>query len=180
MILFSRGIGPIPVAVVLREKHQSTLGVTEIPIETGAKITDHAYIEPKRLSLEFADQFAAATWAALVRFQESRQPFVAVSGLSVYPNMLVKELHAERDRLTSRILKGEAVLQEVILVSTARVPGGEGGAEGASKVSAEKAGDATTADRASGTVTRGDQANAVTTPTVNRSVLNRVFNGGGQ
>src|SRR5690606_6989980 len=83
MILFSGAIGPVPVSVILKEDHKSSLGITENPIETGAKVTDHSYVEPKRLSLDFADENAAATYNALVRFQESRVPFVAVSGLYV-------------------------------------------------------------------------------------------------
>lgn len=167
-ILFSGAIGPIPVNVVLTESHVSTLGITENPIETGAKITDHAYVEPKRLTLDFADAGAAETYNALVRFQESRVPFSIVSGLYVYTNMLIKALKADRDDSFSRILKGSAELQEVIIVETAYAaaeqnsqPSQSGQAGGkkstnAASPSKAKAGDAATRDRASGVVQRGD------------------------
>ena len=67
-ILFSSRIGPVSIECIIREKHSSALGITELPIETGAKITDHSYVEPKRLELDFADSGAADTWNALVRF----------------------------------------------------------------------------------------------------------------
>lgn len=174
-ILFSGAIGPIPVSVVLTESHSSTLGITENPIETGAKITDHAYVEPKRLTLDFADANAALTYNALLRFQESRVPFTVVTGLYVYSNMLIRSLKAERDDTFSRILKGSADIQEVIIVETAyasadqdsEVPdsGQPGGAKSTKSASPSKgrAGDATTRDRVSGSVQRGD-APAKTAP----------------
>ena len=142
-ILFSSAIGPVLVDVIIRESHESSLGITQIPIESGASVTDHSYIEPKRLVLAFADSNAALTYGALVRFQESRVPFTVVSGLYVYTSMLIANLTADRDETTSRIVAGVAQLQQVILVSTQ----GSGG----------KTGDAATADRTTSTVGRGDQ-----------------------
>jgi len=188
MILFSGLIGPIPVSVVMREEHDASLGITENPIETGAKVTDHAYVEPKKLTLEFADGNAAATYNALVRFQEARVPFVCVSGLFIYRNMLIKSLHASRDARTSKILDGRVELQEVIIVSTAytsteatandpQSTGAPGGAQStqSARPTPERAGDPVTADRASGTVMRGDAGTTTPTPAENRSVLSGMF-----
>lgn len=188
MILFSGLIGPIPVSVIMKEGHRSTLGITENPIETGAKVTDHSYVEPKKLTLDFADANAAATYNALVRFQESRTPFTAVSGLYLYRNMLIKSLSAERDAQTSRILKGTAELQEIIIVSTAYTasegdanspqsqgkPGGANSTQSA-RPTTERAGDAPTADRAAGTTMRGDAPEVTVTPAQNQSILSGLF-----
>ena len=165
-ILFSGAIGPVPVSVIMREIHISTLGITEYPVETGAKVTDHAYIEPKKLELEFADEFAVATYNTLVRFQESRVPFTIVSGLFVYTNMLIREISADRDAEFSQVLNGRAALQEVIIVSTAHVAG-------SSAAKNTKNSDAATQDRTSGTVNRGDQATKTVPPDQNRSILDR-------
>lgn len=190
MILFSGAIGPIPISVILSERHNSSLGITENPIETGAKITDHAYVEPKRLTLEFADGNAAATYNALVRFQESRVPFVAVSGLFVYQDMLIKNLIAERDYRTSRILSGKAELQQVLIVSTAYTategespsplnnkkaePGGKK-STGAARPTPERANGDVTKDRASGTTMRGDAPAKTIPPAENRSIASRMI-----
>lgn len=195
MILFSGAIGPIPVSVVMTERHTSSLGITENPIESGAKITDHAYIEPKRLTLEFADANAAATYSTLVRFQESRVPFTCVSGLFVYQNMLIKSLDAHRDADTSRILDGKVELQEVLIVSTAYTstegdsnssnssnsgkskkgePGGKKSTKSA-RPTKERATDSVTKDKASGTTMRGDASPTTTTPTENKSIASRMF-----
>lgn len=187
MILFSKTIGPIPVSVIVKENHRSSLGITENPIETGAKITDHAYVEPKRLELEFADANAAATYNALVRFQEARVPFTVVSGLYVYTNMLIKGLSADRDHKTANVLSGKVELQEAIIVSTAYTtsegetsssaqskgkPGGKKSTQ-AARPTSERAGDAATADRASGTVTRGDTPAKTVAPSEHRSIVSR-------
>lgn len=184
MILFSGLIGPVPVSVIMKEDHLSTLGITENPIETGAKITDHSYVEPKKLTLDFADANAAATYNALVRFQESRTPFICVSGLYLYQNMLIKSLSAQRDRQTSRILSGKAELQEIIIVSTAytasegeaNAPQSQGNAGGANSTqsarpTSEIAGDGVTSDRASGTVMRGDSPERTVPEVKNQSIL---------
>lgn len=181
VIAFSRAIGPVPMDCVISERHSSELDITEIPIETGAKITDHAVIVPKRITLDAADSGAAATYAALVAFQESRVPFTLVTGLSIYNNMLIKRIDADRDAQFSRILRCRCDLQEVILVGTAYAadPAGDttgqrgkaGGAKStrAAPPSSERSpANSVTADRASGTVQRGD---AATTTVTNTSVL---------
>lgn len=178
IILFSAKIGPVPLNLVISEKHSSKLGITENPIETGSKITDHAYLEPKQLTLEIADSAAAETYNALVRFQESREPFTFVSGLFVYDNMLIESIEAERDVRTHAVLKGTVTLKEAIIVSTAYTASEGGGgarqskqgrAGGAKSTNAARpnktiSAPGTTADRATGTVQRGDQASARTVP----------------
>lgn len=187
-IAISRVIGPVPISVVIRERHTSNLGITEQPIETGAKVTDHAYVEPKRLTLEIGDQNAALTFAALVRLQESRVPFTIVSGLRVYKNMLIKSITADRDAKFANVLSGTVDLQEAIIVSTAYVstegegndaksdgkPGGEKSTR-AARPTTERAGDKVTGDRAAGTTMRGDIAEKSITGTENRSIMQRIL-----
>jgi len=187
-IAISKLIGAVPISVVIRERHSSTLGVTEQPIETGAKVTDHAYVEPKRLTLEIGDENAALTYAALVRLQESRVPFTTVSGLKIYKNMVIKSISADRDAKFANVLSGTVELQEIIIVSTAYTssegegnetqsdgkPGGEKSTR-AARPSAERAGDKVTGDRAAGTTMRGDIAEKTVTPAENRSLLQRML-----
>lgn len=171
VIAFSRTIGPVPIACVLSEKHTSTLEITEIPIETGSKITDHAVVMPKAVTLDIAGANASATYEALIRFQESRFPFTLVTGLKIYRNMLLKRVDADRDPNSARILKARVDLQEVILVGTAYAADPNGDPNGSStrgKPGGEKSTRAATpsadratgiaAERASGTVQTGDNA----------------------
>ena len=171
-ILYSKQIGPVAVNIIIRESHTSSLGITQIPVETGAKITDHAYKEPKQLELDFADEGAASTWAALVRFQEQRLPFDMVTGLYRYKNMLIKELRAERDESTFRIVKGTALLQEILLVKTAKTAS-EGKSDNTGKPKDD--GDKKTPDRVEQPSTNGDQPSVADKP--NQSTLHAIVHG---
>lgn len=171
MIAFSRVIGPVPISCIVSEKHRSRIEVTELPVENGSRITDHAFLLPKEVTLEVADNFAAATHAALVRFQESRVPFTLVTGLKVYKNMLITEISPERDSKFSRVLRCTVDLKEVIIVSTSYAaspdgkdssqasgkPGGEKSSKAASPDPSRASGNATQ-DRATSTVQQGDKA----------------------
>lgn len=189
-IIFNNTIGPVPISVVLREVHDSSLGITELPIETGAKITDHAYVEPKKLMLEFADANAVATYNALVRFQEQREPFTLVSGLFVYDSMLIRGLSAERDSKFSTVLNGKVELQEIVIVGTAYAAPSGDESQDAGKASGKAGGKNSSrsakptaqntkgaaGDRASGTVMRGDSAAKTVPPAKNSSILKGLFN----
>lgn len=185
-IAFSRTIGPVPISCVVREKPVAELEITEIPVEFGAAITDHAYPLPKKVTLELVDAGGAATYNALVRFQESRVPFTLVTGLSVFRNMLIKRIDPERDKDFSSTFRATIDLQEVIIVETARASADspEGGKPGGTKstkaASATKgrAGDAATANRASGTVQRGDAPATTVAPDKGSSILNTLVGGG--
>ncbi|KQT52226.1 MULTISPECIES: phage baseplate protein [unclassified Aureimonas] len=191
-ILFSRAIGPVPIPVVVSEAPESTLSITEIPIEDGSVITDHAHSEPFRITLEIATPTLAATYAALVAWQKARVPFTYVSGFAKHDNLLIRRIAAERDVRVSDIFSGRIELQEVKIVSSATAPGdsadagqngGNADARGGKKQpggkdsrraatpSASRASDAATKNRAAGTVTRGDARTNPVEPARGQSLL---------
>lgn len=183
-IIFSRRIGPVPIDCVVSERHTSEIEITGNPIETGAEVNDHAYVMPKRVTLDVVHGDVAATYAALVRFQEARIPFVLVTGLTAYPNMLIKAVNADRDRSFSRVLRATIDLQEVIIVSTAyaaatgpRSGGQPGGANstGAAPPAASATSDPATASRATGTVQRGDVPTTSVPAPRQQSLARRMF-----
>lgn len=184
IIAFSTAIGPIAIDAILTENHDSSLSITEIPIEDGTRVTDHALVLPKKLTLECATHNAAATYNALVAFQESRVPFVIVSGLFIYTNMLIEKIGADRDKDFSSVLRCRVDLKEIIIVSTSYVadPTGDGpqaGEQAASNrtttgepLAENRTTDAATADRVSGTINRGDSTAQPVND--NSSVLKRI------
>lgn len=119
-ILLSRSIGGIFVDVVISEEHTASMEIAEHPVESGAKISDHAWRMPYKVVLEsvIGSDRAVSSYQALLALQEKAEPFSLVTGLKVYNDMLVKEITATRDREHSRVLKFTAELQEVIIVST--------------------------------------------------------------
>lgn len=179
-------LGPIPLQVVIREKHISNLAVTRHAIETGAEITDHSYIEPKKLILEGASGAAAAAYNALVQLQKTRQPFSLVTGLYVYNNMLIEGIEAERDSQHGRILNCRVELTEILLVSVQHTraqsgvgsnraadsgkPGGAGSTN-ASAPTPETASSAV-ADQVAPPLVSGDAASGGVQPSLLKGLLN--------
>lgn len=194
IIALNRTVGPVKLDCVISESLTTALSLTTNPIESGADVTDHAFIEPKKVTLEIGDGDAAGTFNALVRFQESRIPFTLVTGLTVIPNMMVKQFNVDRDSQFSTILKGSIDLQEIIIVDTAYAapeagdeapkggqPGGKQSTRAASP-SASRASDEATAVRTSGTVQRGDTPSSHApligggaSAVQNRSILSSMF-----
>lgn len=189
VIAFSRAIGPVPVNCILREKHTSEIEITSNPIETGAEVNDHAYIKPKQVVLEVADRNAAELYNTMVRFQESRVPFYMVTGLSVYEDMLIQSIDAERDKTYSTILKATVTCRQVIIVSTGSAPsedsqsssGKDSGKPGgkksqkAARPTKQGANNSSTADRASSTVQTGDNPTKSVAPEKTQSIAKRIF-----
>ena len=186
IIAFNRSIGPVKIDCIVREGPSHGLSITEIPIESGAKITDHAVINAKRVRLEIADGDGAATFAALVQFQESRIPFTLVTGLYVYSNMLIGAIEADRDAEWSSALRSYVELQEAIIVSSgtgapaaggavsSSLPGGTRAVRAATPSAALSAG-FSVVNRASGLVQRGDIAARALSAEAARAVLLRAF-----
>lgn len=145
-ILVSRSIGGVFVDVVISEEHESEMEIAEHPVEKGAKISDHAWRLPYRVTLESAisGERAVASYQQLLAIQAAAEPFSLVTGLKVYDDMLIKRITATRDKESARVLKFEAELQEVVIVSTESGSGSSGGAS--------------SDDKAQGTTKRGQVA----------------------
>lgn len=186
VIAVSSILGPIPLQVVIREKHISKLAVTRHAIETGAEVTDHSYIEPKKLILEGASGQAAAAYNALVSLQKTRRPFSLVTGLFVYTNMLIEGIEAERDSAHGRILNCRVELTEILLVSvqhtqqmsgsgsnSAAAPGKAGGS-GSTNASAPTPETAApgVADQVAPVIVSGDAASGGANQSVLKGLLN--------
>lgn len=142
MILFPRTIGPVKVDAVIKEIIESRLKITEMPVEFGADVTDHAYVEPMRITIEGViggglassssggRAIAVAAWQALKALQRTREPFTLISGLDVHRNILIESLMAERDKDHSMVLKFTADLREIQIVGSAYSAGVAGAPAG--------------------------------------------------
>jgi hypothetical protein len=177
-IAFSPTIGPVFIDCVISERPESTLEITEIPVESGVRITDHAVVAPKRVTLDIANHNAAESFRALVEFQERREPFTLVTGLSVFNSMLIKSISTERDASFSTVLRAKIELQEIVIVETAYDPNASSGSGNKSNTraatpTAGKASNPATSDKAAQTVNNGDTGG--NTPTAkNQSILSGI------
>ncbi|MEZ2403524.1 phage baseplate protein [Raoultella planticola] len=134
----SRKIGLIVPSVVISEKHNDTLEITEHPVEVGAAISDHAYRRPSEVVmqvgfagggslLDFLDTTSIGlsaglspkeTYQELLDLQSSRVPFDVVTGKRIYTNMLIRALEVTTDRTSENVLSAVLTLREVIITST--------------------------------------------------------------
>jgi hypothetical protein len=121
--------------------HESNLTITEHPIQTGASISDHAYMEAQQVTFEIGMsdvmQDISATSVAtfngtsssrsvnaykiLRKLQADRIPINATTRLGTYNNMLIETISAPDDNKTLYGLKATVVLKEIFVVSVTTV-----------------------------------------------------------
>ena len=110
----------------ISEEHAVRISKTSYPVETGGSLVDHAVVQSRTLKLAgwVSDLLApegrrgnpsrgSDAWLQLNRLVESREPFLVVTMLGVYPSMLITSLKAPVDRTTGRALRFEMELEEV-------------------------------------------------------------------
>jgi hypothetical protein len=135
----TRYIAEIAGFVPFEENHSDQLEVTEHPIEQGAKISDHAFKRPAKVTVKIgwsnstvggtsgsshsgtSSQQVAEIYQTLLGLQASREPFPVMTGKRLYDNMLLVDLSVSTDKTSENTLMVTAVFQEVILVTTESV-----------------------------------------------------------
>jgi hypothetical protein len=131
----SRMIGPVTVQVIINEETVDNLTITKQPVQQGASITDHSYIEPTVLSMNILQQnnnlisgltgtFSAAgtnglaiIYQQFLTLQGSRSPFNVLTPKRVYKNMLISSIRMVTDKNTENILALNVSMQQIIIVS---------------------------------------------------------------
>ncbi len=141
VLISSKKIGDISIAVSVEETAIDDLEVTEHPVEKGAPITDHAFRKPSELimkcgwsnsdlaaltgglqaqfigELSNAD-YVGSIYSQLLALQQSRVPFDVITCRRKYSNMLLTGLTVVTDPKTFAVLMVTATLREVIIVDT--------------------------------------------------------------
>lgn len=115
----------------LRLNHSNMLTVTRHPVETGANISDHCFVEPKRFSFDIGmtDVFSSPAYPgtgtrsvnayqALVDMMESRKLLTLTCKYGSYDNVLIESIDAPDDSKTVHAMKATINLVEIILVNT--------------------------------------------------------------
>ena len=109
--------------------HKRSLKITSNPVETGADIVDHAYLQPATVTMQIMmsdvhesiipGQFSELTfrhtsaWAVLKQIQEARIPVDIFTKLGYYKNMLIQDISATDTKETFRALKCTVTLVEI-------------------------------------------------------------------
>lgn len=125
---------------VTKVTYTHDLEVTTHPVQTGAEITDHSYMQPKSLELivcmsdvmvsRFGSQFSGswsrsrAGWEILCKLQENRVPVSVLTRLGRYDNMIITSLsQTDNNSNDHTALHATVSLQEVLMaqISYAKV-----------------------------------------------------------
>ncbi|MDQ7745451.1 phage baseplate protein [Hydrogenophaga pseudoflava] len=129
-----RAIGEMEFDATFMEDHTSDLEVTDNPIETGALVSDHAFMRPLRVEITAGvsdiltpsgnpaygggSGRAQTAYQLLTELQKSAEPFIVQTGLKVYENMVCESIRTAQDATSAHILYFVASLREVLIVET--------------------------------------------------------------
>jgi len=119
---------------VFRLDHFSRIKKTEHPVQSGANITDHAYIMPGEVVMEIGmsdvmDSFTSGMWTGtsqsksvnafqmLVKLQQSRVPITLTTRLMTYQNMVVDSVEPKDDFKTRHSLRATVRMSQIFMAS---------------------------------------------------------------
>lgn len=116
---------------VFNTDHSANLTVTQHPVQSGASISDHAYMEPDEVSLEVGMTDVAAEAAGTSRsvnaytqlraIMELREPVTLITRLKTYENMIITSISAPDDVKTMHALRASVYFQQLNIVSVSTV-----------------------------------------------------------
>lgn len=127
VVFRQRLLGVFVADVTVQEHHVDELAITEHPVEQGAAVTDHSYKRPARLTVTagWTDSTPAGNpnrvqeiYAGLLALQQTRIPFIVLTGKRAYRDMLFSSLSVTTDEKTENALALVAELQQIIIVTT--------------------------------------------------------------
>lgn len=137
LIMVKTNVGGFFFDAFLRLDHTTKLKITEHPVQTGASITDHAYMEPAQLTIEVGmtdvaksllpGQFSGGwsrsvtAYQALKELQAQRIPIQVLTRLGLYKNMLIETITAPDDVKTLYGLRATITLREIIVAEVRTV-----------------------------------------------------------
>lgn len=113
---------------------EHSLTVTQHPVQTGANISDHAFVNPIRMTMQVGVSDAMAyragtnyggdgktksvqAYRLLCKLQELRIPMQVVTRLNTYQNMLIESIDVSDDVSTLCALKATVNLVQVLVVN---------------------------------------------------------------
>ena len=132
----SRAIGSIKADVTFTEHHRDTLTITDHPVEQGATISDHAYLNPVTVDIHVGFRAPSMISSALSLFSSNGVPYlnqvyqnvlnlqknrvlnVIMTGKRLYTNMIVEEIEVLTDIDTENVLKLLLRCRQIIIVQT--------------------------------------------------------------
>jgi len=115
---------------VFRTEHSAGVTLTEHPVQSGAPVTDHAFVEPMEVTMEIGMSDSAAeakqdrSVSAYKMFMDLlalREPVKLVTRLGTYPNMVITSISAPDDHTTMNALRATITLRQIVRVTVSKV-----------------------------------------------------------
>lgn len=123
-----------------RAEHEQQSTITLNPVQTGAALSDHAYVNPPRLTVEILmsdtmQSFTLGQWAdnpsrsvsayqQLVKLQKQRATCQVATRLNIYENMLIASIRAPESKETRYGSKGTVTFVGILRASVENVASG--------------------------------------------------------
>lgn len=114
----------------LRAEHDQNVVVTMNPVQTGAAMSDHAYVVPPRLTVEFAMSDAmqsytvgqwndspsksVSAWQTLIALKDQKLPVSVATRLQQYDKMMIVSVRAEDTKNTRYGLRATVTFVQVL------------------------------------------------------------------
>lgn len=137
LILIKTNVAGYFFDAVLKAEHQTQLKITTHPVQYGANIADHSYVEPATLTMEigmsdvmpgiiegqFSDQESrsVSAYQTLLKLQSDRNPLQINTRLNNYKNMLIEQIIAPDDVKTQYGLRTTVKFKEIFVVNVAKI-----------------------------------------------------------
>lgn len=131
LVLVKTNVGGYFFDAFLRVDHTTKTTITKHPVQTGAALTDHAFMEPAELSMEIGmtdvnaslvkGQFgnswsrSVSAYSVLLEMQKQRIPFQVMTRLKVYQNMLIESISVSDDYRTLSGLRATVTMREILV-----------------------------------------------------------------
>ena len=122
---------------IFRTTHSTQMKITSHPVQGGANVSDHCYLEPVSLSIELgmsdanlpiiseqfkdSDSRALAAFNALRKMQQDRLLITIVTRFATYENMLIERLVIPDDLKSANGMRASLSLKQVIVVDVPEV-----------------------------------------------------------
>lgn len=135
-VLVKTNIGGLMFDAIFSVDTEHSLTITQHPVQTGASMSDHAFVNPVRISMQIGMSDAMAyrkgmtyanlgptksisAYRMLCELQAARTPLDVVTRLNTYHNMLIESIAVSDDVSTANGLKATVGLVQVLVVDVA-------------------------------------------------------------
>lgn len=119
---------------VLMLEHSQEIELTQHPVQSGANITDHAFIKPARLGMDIGMSDAmqsytigqwkgnasksVAAYQTMIALELARTPVTIKTRLKTYNNMVIVGIHTRDENKTNHGLRASITFEQLIMATT--------------------------------------------------------------